>query len=92
VAGRGDFPTRHPWLGRKTTHILCVALRVCRFLLRSVVVEQPNPNNININVNITINVNGNINVNGCKLDGTFGPFELEQLSLRRRLAWCHELA
>src|SRR5207342_1764602 len=25
----GDFPTRHPWLGRKTAHILCAALRVC---------------------------------------------------------------
>jgi hypothetical protein len=23
-----DFPTRHPWLGRKTPHILCGALRV----------------------------------------------------------------
>ena len=28
-SGCGDFPTRHPWLGRKTMHILCIALRVC---------------------------------------------------------------
>jgi hypothetical protein len=33
--GCGDFPTRHPWLGRKTMHILCIALRVCVDFSRS---------------------------------------------------------